>query len=522
MTVERWSINDQPYISDHQGAREFTKEDDGCMDVRYAVASGWFSQCPASLAGIIAPDNTSWGRQISKMTDMSGRHERCSSPTSAGSLDECGPNEWKAAISREWRRRMAAKQSGTPERPRFSLAADSSSEEEALAMIDVILSNQLTMSTNVAAFETALAAWLKVPYVCMVNSGSSANLLATAALINPERSVRLSQGDEVLVPAVCWSTSVFPIMQLGLTPVFVDTDTRTMNIDLDHMERLITAKTKAVMMVHVLGNSCNMARMMDVVARYKLLVVEDTCESLGSTVHVAGEQKYLGTCGDFGTFSFYYSHHMTTGEGGAVCCHTVEDINLLRCLRAHGWSRHRFDRDKVDAQSPGIDARFHFVNTGFNVRPLEVQGAMGLVQLQKLAQFNQNRVENVNTIRAAVLNHSRYTGQFVFFEPGEGTSPIWFGVALLLAQQYAHQLDEFKAYLTAEGIENRPIISGNMARQTCLKLHGVQIDPLQYTGAEAIQRRGLFFGSHQHLVGQDVIAFLADTLMGFPFTPSPA
>ena len=208
---------------------------------------------------------------------------------------------WKEAIIDEWRKRRSKEQAAA--KMHFPLISNTTGEAELIAMMDTLLSNQFTLGPRVKEFEAAFARWLGAPYACMVNSGSSANLLAIAAIVNPERNVCFVPGDEVLIPAVCWSTSLFPLMQFGLKPVFVDCDPRTMNVDLADMRRRITEKTKAVVLVHVLGNSCHMEACLDLCKEHSLVIVEDTCESLGSLVEVHGASpKYQGTLGDFGTY----------------------------------------------------------------------------------------------------------------------------------------------------------------------------------------------------------------------------
>ena len=425
---------------------------------------------------------------------------------------------WKDSVIAEWRKRRSHEKSTS--KLSFPLISNTTGEEELCAMVDTLLSNQLTLGPRVKAFEEAFAKDVGAPYACMVNSGSSANLLAVAVACNPERKAYLKPGDEVLVPAVCWSTSVYPLMQSGLKPVFVDCDPRTMNMDLADMRRKITAATKGALLVHVLGNSCPMQECMDICAEHKLIVIEDTCESLGSTVRIHGATpKMLGTIGDFGTYSFYYSHHLTTGEGGMVVCQTLEDYNLVRCLRAHGWSRHRLDQKECDARFPDIDARFNFVNVGFNLRPLEVQAAMGLVQLKDLGRANSQRRINFQLIQDAIYNDARYTGQFKIFEPSDGTDPAWFGLACLLDASLAHQQKEYLAYLSANGVENRPVISGNFARQPVLKLYGINIDPHDLPGSEAIHKQGFFIGSHNQPIAPEALTYLVDLLLSFPFRP---
>ena len=176
---------------------------------------------------------------------------------------------------------------------------------------------------------------MNTKYSLMVNSGSSANLLAFQCLINPYRKRRLKKNDEILIPALCWSTSLWPIVQSGLKPKFVDIDIDTLNINLKDLEKKISTKTKAIMLVHVLGNCTNMDELMKIKQKNNLILIEDTCESLGTKY----KKKNLGTFGEFSTFSFYTSHQISSGEGGMVCCKNVEDAEILRSLRAHGWSR---------------------------------------------------------------------------------------------------------------------------------------------------------------------------------------
>jgi len=427
---------------------------------------------------------------------------------------------WKEAIIAEWRKRRGVEKAADAKLS-FPLISNTTGEDDVLAMVDTLLSNQFTLGPRVKEFEAAFARWIGAPYACMVNSGSSANLLAIAAICNPERAahtIRLNPGDEVLIPAVCWSTSLYPLMQNGLVPVFVDCDPDTMNMDLADMKKRITKNTKAVVLVHVLGNSVPMEECLDLCKEHNLVVVEDTCESLGSHVTVHGASpKFLGTFGDFGTYSFYYSHHLTTGEGGMVVCNTKEDYNLIRCLRAHGWSRHRLDVKELDARNPEIDSRFNFVNVGYNLRPLEVQAAMGLVQLRDLDRANQQRRDNFKIICGAIRDDPRYDKQFKIFQAPEGTDACWFGLACLLDAPFTHQQKEYLEYLTANGIENRPVISGNFARQPVLALYGMNVDPHDYPGSEIIHRQGFFIGSHNQPISKANVDNLVDVLLSFHF-----
>lgn len=413
--------------------------------------------------------------------------------------------DWKDLIEREWRLR-AAKQAATDD-GRFPLMNSAFDSREIVAAVESILSGQLTMSERVHEFERRFAQLAGSPYAVMVNSGSSANLLALAVVSNPARSTALRSGDEVLVPAVCWSTSLWPIIQHGLRPVLVDVDPATLNLSVQDARRRLTARTRAIVMVHVLGNSCDARELSAFAAEHQLLVIEDTCESLGST---AGG-RWLGTLGAFGTFSFYYSHHLTTGEGGMVVCTTEEDYDLLKCLRAHGWSRELSNRPAIERQHPDLDPRFLFVNIGYNVRPLEIQAAIGLCQLDRLPGMSRARNANRTALMTALENHPAWHGQFSFPAAGAGIEPVWFGFAALLSDD--RDRAEFLQRLSANGVENRPIISGNFARQPGLALHGVEVDPLDYPGAEEVHRRGFFIGLHGQQLGEDAVARLADLML---------
>ena len=426
---------------------------------------------------------------------------------------------WRSSIVAEWNARRAAEN----EQPRalFPLAMNPFGEEEILAMADVLLTGRLTLGSEVEKAEKKFAQCLGVRYAVMVNSGSSANLLAVSALSNKLRAMHCNPGDQVLVPAVCWSTSVFPLLQNSLCPIFVDADPRTFNVTLAELERKFTPRVKAVVAVHVLGNSIDMRQMMDFVTRHKLMLIEDTCESLGSfcSFGVENEQKMLGTFGDFGTFSFYFSHHITSGEGGMITCKTEEDYNLLRCLRAHGWTRHLTNRQVVEAAHPDVDSRFLFVNVGYNFRPLEVQGAMLSVQLDKLSYFNQCRRDNLARIQELLSRDNRFKSVMSLMEAATGVDPAWFGVGVILHRPYAHQRLEFLKYLEKNGIENRPIISGNFIRQPCIAAFCEQERPEDYPGAEAIHTRGFFIGIHQIALEQTVIEKLVNIMLAFPFSP---
>jgi CDP-6-deoxy-D-xylo-4-hexulose-3-dehydrase len=266
--------------------------------------------------------------------------------------------------------------------------------------------------------------------------------------------------------------------------------------------------------VHVLGNSTAMHELLEVAHAHDLILVEDTCESLGSRWN----GRYLGTLGDFGTYSFYYSHHITTGEGGMVVCDDPDDYDLLVCLRAHGWSRPLSNRVEVERANPYIDPRFLFVNVGYNFRPLEVQAAFGLCQLDRLTAMNRTREENRVRLAHVLRSHPRWRGQVEFPVASPGTEPAWFGFPCLLEVGLQHRHRAYLDYLTSQGVENRPIVSGNFVRQPALKLHGLECDPLAYPQAEAVSHRGFFIGIHTERIADEMLNRLAGIMLGYEFS----
>lgn len=410
---------------------------------------------------------------------------------------------WKTQIEEEWTRRHRE----APGDPLFPLMKQAFDGREIIAAVESLLSGQLTMRDGVAAFERRFAETIGAKYAVMVNSGSSANLLAVAAASNPAAHRRLEPGDEVLIPAVCWSTSFWPLVQHGLRPVLVDVDPDTLNLSIEDARRRITPRTRAILLVHVLGNSSPMHDVMRVARDHDLLLIEDTCESLASTA--AG--KNLGTFGRFGTFSFYYSHHVTTGEGGMVACATEEDYDLLKCLRAHGWSREASNRAEIESQHPDIDPRFLFINCGYNLRPLELQAALGNCQLDRLPEISRARNTNRERLIGRLTSHPRWHDQLSFTKAADGTEPVWFGFTGLIRER--ENRVSFLRMLSENGVENRPVISGNFARQPGLRRFGIDADPRDYPGAEEIHHRGFFIGLQSEVLPDAILDRVAGILL---------
>jgi CDP-4-dehydro-6-deoxyglucose reductase, E1 len=392
---------------------------------------------------------------------------------------------------------------------RIPLNASTFDSEEIEAAIDVLRSGRLTMGRLCADFEQAFASFLGVEHALFVNSGSSANLLAFFALANHALPAwgdrrRLGAGDEVIVPAVTWSTTIWPIVQAGGVPVLVDCDPETLQIDPAAAEEALSARTVAICPVHVLGNAAPMAPILELAAKNSLWVIEDTCEALGTRQ----QGRLTGTFGDISTFSFFFSHHITTIEGGMIATEDDELADLFRALRAHGWSRHLRNRAAVEAQHPEIDPQYLFVNTGFNLRPTEMQAAFGIHQLGKLERFNERRVEIAEIWRDAFapLHDGMKPMQVT-----AGTEPTWFGFPVICRDRATR--DGLKAHLEQNGVETRPIICGNMARQPAMK-HVRHRVAGELTGADRVMDCGIYWGSHPSM-SEDEVAYVAAVVKGF-------
>ena len=364
----------------------------------------------------------------------------------------------------------------------YQLSPNSFSNKDMIEGIKVLLSKKVTMSEVTKKFEREFAKFVGSKYALMVNSGSSANLLATFAMINPMKKGRLKIGDECLIPALCWSTSLWPIIQAGLKPKFVDVDPKTLNISLDDLKNKISKRTKAILAVHILGNSPDMDKFIKIIKKNKIKLIEDTCESLGTKF----KNKYLGTFGEFGTFSFYYSHQITSGEGGMITCNDIKNYKIIHSLRSHGWDRGLNNNKK----------NFNFINSGFNLRPTEVSAAIGYNQFKKLNFFKKIRSINRKKIIDKIKKSKKWDNQFTFIEFDKKVEPSWFGLPILINKKYINKKKKFLSYLNRNGIETRPIISGNFLNQPSVKLYKLNPNKKKFNGAQEIENRGFFIGIH--------------------------
>ena len=371
----------------------------------------------------------------------------------------------------------------------YPLIEDPFSNNDIREGIKVLKSKQLTISKKTVNFEKDFSSSLKSKYSLMVNSGSSANLLALQCLINPYRKNRLKAGDEVIIPTLCWSTSLWPIIQSNLKPVFVDINPLTLNIDESEVEKKITTKTKAILLVHVLGNSCDMDQIMKIKKKHNLILIEDTCESLGSKYN----DKYLGTFGEFSSFSFYSSHQISSGEGGMICCKDKVDYNIIKSLRSHGWSRGTSFENTIYKSNKSLDKRFIFFNSGYNLRPTEVSAAIGHNQFKRLNKFISIRNFNKKKIILSMKKNMIINKKIDFYYENKNVTPSWFGLPIKILVNKKKYKDIIIKKLEKNGIETRPIISGNFANQPAAKKYNLTSNN-KFPNTDFVYNNSFFIG----------------------------
>ena len=379
---------------------------------------------------------------------------------------------------------------------KYPLATATWDEAEYQALQDVISSGIYTMGTKVTQFEDYFKSYIGSKYAVMVNSGSSANLLMIAALIytkNPK--LQLKRGDEVIVPAVSWSTTYYPLYQYGLKLKFVDIDIHTLNYDLNQLSQAITQSTKAIMVVNLLGNPNDFSEINQIMGDRQIIIIEDNCESLGA--QFGG--KMAGTFGVMGTFSTFFSHHISTMEGGLIVTDNEELYHILLSLRAHGWTRNLPKENHVcgiKGDDP-FEESFRFVLPGYNVRPLEMSGALGIEQVKKLPDFITERRKNGALLQKILANHSNLLIQS---EVGQSS---WFGFSLVIKPGSTWTRKDLVKKLANLGFECRPIVTGNFAKNEVVKYFNYEIHG-QLKNAEHIDRNGLFIGNHHYSIKEAI------------------
>jgi len=376
----------------------------------------------------------------------------------------------------------------------LNLASSTWDNEELEVVNDLLANSKLTMGEQVGKFEQQFAKFIGTEYAVMFNSGSSANLGMLTALKFAKDSVLLP-GDHIIVPAVSWSTTYFPVNQCGFILDFVDVNLETLNIDEILVKKIIGPKTKAIFAVNLLGNPAKLSALKQIADEFGLLLIEDNCESLGAELN----GKKTGSFGIASSHSFYFSHHICTIEGGMVTTDSLAVAETLISIRAHGWTRGLPNLNTVFNKSQNDwDDLFKFVLPGYNLRPLEISGAIGQIQLRKFPKFLQERRKNAEIFQKLVSNLKNYHFQL------ETGASSWFGFSILLKGNLRGHRQKIIKLLSEKGVETRPIVAGNFTSNPVMKyLSFAELPELPV--AQEIHENGFFIGNHHFNVETELI-----------------
>ncbi len=380
----------------------------------------------------------------------------------------------KESVS-EYYRKFKEKKEPFQEGDRINYAARVFDDKEMCALTDAMLDFWLTTGRFSDEFEKRFAEWIGVRYAHLVNSGSSANLIAFMVLTAQELGDRrIQKGDEVITVACGFPTTVAPMIQYGAVPVFVDVTIPQYNIDVSMLEAALSEKTKAVMIAHTLGNPFNLAAVKAFCDRHKLWLVEDNCDALGTEYTIGKETRFTGTWGDIGTSSFYPPHHMTMGEGG--CVYTDHPLLHRLILSFRDWGRdcicssghdnfcgHRFD-GQYGKLPQGYDHKYVYSHLGYNMKVTDMQAAVGCEQLKKLPFFIECRRHNWNRLRKAL---ECIEDKIILPEAEENSRPSWFGFLISIRAQSGVKRNEVTGYLESHNVQTRLLFSGNLLRHPC-------------------------------------------------------
>jgi CDP-6-deoxy-D-xylo-4-hexulose-3-dehydrase len=378
--------------------------------------------------------------------------------------------------------------------------------DEIIESLDSLLTTNVTMGSKVKRFEGLFSKYLKSRFASMVNSGSSANLIALSALTNPWFSQRIKKNTEVITPAVTWATTVYPINNVNLKPKFVDINLENFCMKTDDLDKAVSSDTSLLLPVHLLGNVCDMSVIKEIATKKSLLVMEDCCEAHGAEF----KGKKVGTIGDIGTFSFFLSHHITTIEGGMIVTNNESLHELSKALRAFGWIRDLKLKDRFIKKHHDIDPRYMFVNMGYNLRPTEIQGAFGIHQITKLENFIKIRKENT---RFWNKRFSQYKDYFILTKEDPRTRSVDFCYPLTIRKESPFSRKSLLSYLQKKKIETRPIMSGNFIEQPTIEFiphlkHG------KLENSKLAMRNSFFFGNH-HSIGKQEREYIVNTIAQF-------
>ncbi len=402
---------------------------------------------------------------------------------------------------------------------RISYASRVYDHREMMNLVDSSLEFWLTSGRYTEKFEEEFASYLKIHHCSLVNSGSSANLLAFMALTSPlleER--RILPGDEVITVAAGFPTTVAPMIQYGAIPVFVDVTIPQYNIDVTQLEAAVTEKTKAVMLAHTLGNPFNLQELKSFCARHELWLIEDNCDALGSEYKIDGSWKFTGTIGDIGTSSFYPPHHMTMGEGGAVYTDNPLLHKIVRSLR--DWGRecicpsgrdnlcgHRFDKQYGELPL-GYDHKYVYSHFGYNLKATDMQAAIGCAQIEKLDEFTKLRREHFNFLNERLQGAKGY---LILPEAEPNSNPSWFGFPLTCREGI--EKNKIVSHLEAKGVQTRMLFAGNLTKQPCFDAMRKKGEGYRVVGdlrnTDRIMNETFWIGVYPGM-NEEMLAYMAD------------
>jgi len=387
-------------------------------------------------------------------------------------------------------------------------------KEEQAAAIDTILRYRFTIGKSAVEFEREVAKLLDVNYCVLVNSGSSANLLAFASLCAENQKWGIEHGDEVITVAAGFPSTVFPIIQYGAIPVFVDVDIPSYNVNIDALKNAITSKTKAVFLAHTMGNPFNVYELARICKKHDLKLIEDNCDSLGS---IYGGLK-TGGWGDVSTLSFFPAHHIAVGEGGMVCTNNPMLERIVRSLR--DWGRDctcppnvdgvcgkRFSQ-KFGTLPKGYDHKYVYTRVGYNLKGTETAAAIGLAQLKKLPMITQCRRDNWEQLKSELRCMADV---LILPEPEPDSAPSWF--AFMITTVAAGEGEHISQYLEANGIQTRRLFAGNITRQPCMEGRNYRISG-DLTNSDKVMNDTFAVGIGPKLT-EDDITYVADKVKGF-------
>jgi CDP-6-deoxy-D-xylo-4-hexulose-3-dehydrase len=386
---------------------------------------------------------------------------------------------------------------------KYELAASSWDEKEIEAVQEVLKNNRTTMGEAVGNYEKDFSEFVGSKYCVMVNSGSSANLLAVAALFYKKNN-SLKRGDEVIVPAVSWPTTYYPLYQYGLKLKFIDIDLNTLNYDIGKLKEAVTNKTRMIVAVNLLGNPNDFDSINEIMHGKNIFLLEDNCESLGAEYN----GKQTGTWGIMGTYSSFFSHHISTMEGGMIVTDDEELYQIMLCMRSHGWTRNLPKKNLISHHKH--DDQFHelyrFILPGYNFRPIEMMGAIGSEQLKKLPEFLFFRRKNASYFKNLFMDNPYFQIQ------KELCRSSWFGFSIILNQLTVNR-DELTKYLFENDIEVRPIVAGNFTKNEVINFFDYELFG-EMKNADYLDQNGFFVGNH-HFDTKDRLDYLKDVLYNY-------